>query len=91
MLTTRTMNATGKRLLLAATALAVVASLAGCGTSKMTTGSISRQSGKAVDAMSAGELRDAGAALGKAYAKNPNDKSTASDCSVLPFICSTAE
>ena len=77
MLTNRTMTATGKRLLLAATALAVVADLSGCGTSKMTTGSISRQSGKAVNDMSSGELRDAGAALGKSYTKNPDDKATA--------------
>ena len=77
MLTTRTTNATGKRFLLAATALAIVVSLSGCGTSKMTTGSISRQSGKAVNDMSSGELRDAGAALGESYTKNPNDKATA--------------
>lgn len=77
MLTSRATNATGKRLLLAATALALAASVAGCGTSKMTTGSISRQSGKAVEQMSAGELRNASTALGKAYAKDTTDKATA--------------
>ncbi len=77
MLTSRAMNATGKRLLLAATALTLAASVAGCGTSKLTTGSISRDSGTAVEQMSAGELRKAGTSLGKAYAKDPKDKATA--------------
>ena len=77
MLTSRTMNATGKRLLLAATALTLAASISGCGTSKLTTGSISRQSGMAVDQMSSSELRSAGTSIGKAYAKDPSDKSTA--------------
>ena len=36
--------------------MALAASVAGCGTSKMTTGSIGRASGKAVETMSAGEL-----------------------------------
>ena len=48
--------------------------LAGCGTSRMTTGSISRQPARRCDTMSAGELHGAADALGKSYAKNPNDK-----------------
>jgi Flp pilus assembly protein TadD len=77
MLTSRSMNATGKRLLSATVALTLAASVAGCGTSKLTTGSISRSPGKSVEQMSSEELGSAGAKLGKAYAKNPSDKATA--------------
>lgn len=76
MLTSRSMNATGKRLLKATVALMLAAGVAGCGTDKMSTGSIAR-SGKPVESMSANELHSAGAALGSAYAKNPADKPTA--------------
>ena len=41
----------------------------------MTTGSVGR--GKAVDSMSAGELKSAARGLGDAYAASPNDKPTA--------------
>ena len=82
MLTSRAMNATGKRLLLVATALTLAASVAGCGTSKMTTGSISK-SGQSIEQMSSSELRNAGSSLGKAYAKNPKDKATAMRYSTL--------
>ena len=82
MLTSRSMNATGKRLLRATVAITIAASVAGCGTSKITTGSISKfssagYSGKAVEQMSAGELAKAGDSLGKAYASGPSDKPTA--------------
>ena len=77
MLTSRSMNATGKRLLLATVAMTMAATVAGCGTSKLTTGSISRDSGKPVAEMSAGELAKRGASLGKSYAANPSDKPTA--------------
>ncbi|HEY6632024.1 MAG TPA: tetratricopeptide repeat protein [Rhizobiaceae bacterium] len=82
MLTSRSMNATGKRLLRATVAITIAASVAGCGTSKLTTGSISKfpgsgSSGKAIEQMSAPELADASTALGKAYASNPSDKPTA--------------
>jgi len=76
------MNATGKRLLLVATALTLAASVAGCGTSKMTTGSISK-SGDSIDQMSASELRSTSSAIGKAYAKDPRDKATAMQYSTL--------
>ncbi len=77
MLTSRTMNATGKKLLLTAAVFALAASVTGCGTSKLTTGSISRQSGKAVEQMSSSELRSASASIGKAYTKDPSDKNAA--------------
>ena len=47
------MNATGKNLLRATVAITLALGVAGCGTSKMTTGSISKSSGKAVEQMSA--------------------------------------
>ena len=64
---------------LAATALALVmaAGLAGCGTDRMSTGSVGSSRGKAVETMSAGELQGASAALGQSYARNPNDKGLA--------------
>ena len=77
MLTSGSKNATGKHLLGATLALALAASVAGCGTSKMTTGSVSRGDGKSVDAMSSGELHNAAGVLGNSYAKNPDDKTTA--------------
>jgi Flp pilus assembly protein TadD len=81
MLTGSSMNATGKRLLRATVAITIAATLAGCGTSKLTTGSISKfgskSSGKVIEQMSASELADAGASLGKAYTSNPADKPSA--------------
>jgi len=82
MLTSRSMNATAKRLLRATVAITMAATVAGCGTSKLTTGSISKSSssgygGKIIEQMSASELAGAGASLGKAYAANPSDKATA--------------
>lgn len=70
------MNATGGRLLTTALAIGLAASVAGCGTSKFTTGSIGR-SGKAVATMSSNELHAAVSALGQTYAKDPNDKGIA--------------
>jgi Flp pilus assembly protein TadD len=56
-------------------ALACAAALPACGTaSKMTTGSISRPSGKALEQMSSAELSQASAAFGLIYEKNPKDK-----------------
>jgi len=77
MLTSRSTMATGKRLLLRALALTLAASVAGCGTSRMSTGSVSRQSAEAVASMSAAELHGAAAKLGKSYARDPKDKTTA--------------
>jgi Flp pilus assembly protein TadD len=77
MLTSRSMNATGKRLLRATVAITIAANVAGCGTSKMTTGSISKSSDRAIEQMSAKELAGASVSLGKAYASNPSDKPTA--------------
>ena len=82
MLTSRSMNAMRKRLLRATAAIAIAATLAGCGTSKLTTGSLSKSSdagygGRVIEQMSAGELAKAGDSLGKAYASNPSDKATA--------------
>jgi Flp pilus assembly protein TadD len=63
----------------AATALALIlaSGLAGCGTDRMSTGSIGPSRGKAVETMSAGELQSASVALGQSYARNPNDKGLA--------------
>ena len=72
--TNRTVNARGKRLVTTALMLALAAGVAGCGTSRMTTGSIGRTSGKPLDSMSAGEVHNATAALGQSYSRNPNDK-----------------
>lgn len=62
-------------LLLLASALAI----SGCGTSKMTTGSISRQAkaGASLDQMNSGQLAASRASFGKAYERNPKDKDTA--------------
>ncbi|SIT55256.1 conserved exported hypothetical protein [Mesorhizobium prunaredense] len=72
-------NARGKRLITTAFIIALAASVAGCGTSKLTTGSIGRPSGKPLETMSAGELHKATIALGQSYAKNPNDKRIATN------------
>ncbi|WP_202367718.1 tetratricopeptide repeat protein [Mesorhizobium sp. L-2-11] len=72
-------NARGKRLITTAFIMALAASVAGCGTSKLTTGSIGRPSGKPLETMSAGELHKATIALGQSYAKNPNDKRIATN------------
>lgn len=77
--TNRMTNATGKRLITTAFIIALAASVAGCGTSKLTTGSIGRPSGKPLETMSAGELHKATIALGQSYAKNPNDKRIATN------------
>lgn len=79
MATHRTTNVNGKRLLTAAFMLALAASVAGCGTSNITTGSISRSHGKPLETMSAGELQGATASLGQSYARNPNDKRIATN------------
>jgi Flp pilus assembly protein TadD len=67
----------GKRCLGAAAVLALGLALAGCGTSKMTTGSVDRSSGKPVEQMTAAELHGAASHLGSAYARNPRDLQTA--------------
>lgn len=77
--TNRMTNATGKRLITTAFIIALAASVAGCGTSKLTTGSIGRPSGKPLETMSSGELHKATIALGQSYAKNPNDKRIATN------------
>lgn len=63
----------------AATALALVmaAGLAGCGTDRMSTGSIGSSRGPAVETMSAPQLQSAANSLGQSYARNPNDKGLA--------------
>ncbi|WP_171026145.1 tetratricopeptide repeat protein [Mesorhizobium comanense] len=75
----RTMTVKGKRLVTTAFVLALAAGVAGCGTDRMSTGSIGRTSGKPLETMSASELHNATAALGQSYAKNPNDKRIATN------------
>lgn len=77
--TNRTINATGKRFITTALVLALAAGVAGCATDKFTTGSIGRNSGKPLEAMSGGELHTATAALGQSYARNPTDKRIATN------------
>ncbi|MBZ9809289.1 MULTISPECIES: tetratricopeptide repeat protein [unclassified Mesorhizobium] len=77
--TNRTMNTTGRRLITTAFMLALAAGVAGCGTDKISTGSIGRTSGKPLETMSAGELHNATAALGQSYSRNPNDKRIATN------------
>ncbi len=79
--TNRTINATGKRFITTALVLALAAGVAGCATDKFTTGSIGRNSGKPLEAMSGGELHTATAALGQSYARNPTDKRIATNYS----------
>jgi Flp pilus assembly protein TadD len=55
----------------------MAAGLAGCGTDRMSTGSVGPSRGKAVETMSAGELQGAANALGQSYARNPNDRGLA--------------
>jgi Flp pilus assembly protein TadD len=64
---------------LSATAIALLLALgvSGCGTDKLTTGSIGRSRGQPVETMSSGDLHNAAIALGQTYAKNPDDKSIA--------------
>ncbi|MBZ9796712.1 tetratricopeptide repeat protein [Mesorhizobium sp. ES1-4] len=75
----RTMNVRGKRLISTAFALVLAAGVAGCGTDKLSTGSIGRTSGKPLETMSAGELHNATAALGQSYARSPTDKRIATN------------
>ena len=70
-------NASGKRLLAISAALLLSATIAGCANRGMTTGSISRDSGKPLAQMSAQELDGAADSLGKAFARNPKDRQTA--------------
>jgi Flp pilus assembly protein TadD len=65
------------RLLKISAAVIVAASLAGCAKDRLTTGSITRSSGKPVEQMSAVEVQSAARSLGSVYASNPNDKPTA--------------
>jgi Flp pilus assembly protein TadD len=57
--------------------LALALGVSGCGTDKMSTGSIGGSHGQPVDTMSAGQLHNAATALGRTYAGNPNDKGVA--------------
>jgi Flp pilus assembly protein TadD len=70
---------TGRRLITTAFIIALAAGVAGCGTSKFTTGSIGRTGGKPLETMSARELHTATASLGQSYARNPNDKRIATN------------
>ncbi|MFC3327498.1 tetratricopeptide repeat protein [Mesorhizobium cantuariense] len=77
--TDRRINARGKRLITTALMLSLAAGVAGCGTDKLSTGSIGRTSGKPLESMSAGELHNATGALGQSYARNPADKRIATN------------
>ena len=79
MLTNRDANATGKRLGVAAFAVLAALSLAGCagGKDRITTGSVSRDSGRSLETMSASQLASNTDALGRAYTKNPKDVNVA--------------
>jgi len=78
MLTNHDANATGKRLGVAALAVVAALSLAGCaGKDRMSTGSVSRDSGRPLETMSAPELASSVDSLGRAYARNSRDLNTA--------------
>ena len=78
MLIDRAANATEKRLVTAVLAALVALSLAGCaGRDGMSTGSVSRDSGRAVETMSAPELAATADALGRAYTRDPRDVNVA--------------
>ena len=78
MLTNRDANATGKRLGVAALAVVAALSLAGCaGKDRMSTGSVSRDSGRPLETMSAPQLASSVDSLGRAYARSPKDVNTA--------------
>ena len=68
---------TSKRLITTAFVAALAASVAGCGTSKFTTGSISRSDSRPLETMSANDLHTATSRLGQSYARNPDDKRVA--------------
>ncbi len=77
MLTNSAGNAIAKRCSTTALVAVLALALGGCANSKLTTGSISRDSGKPVETMSSQELESSSASLGRAYAKNPKDLSVA--------------
>lgn len=66
-----------KRFVILSLAVVLSASVAGCANRGMTTGSISRGSGKPIEQMSTQELETAADRLGAAFAHNPKDKQTA--------------
>lgn len=66
-----------KRLLMAGAALILAAGVAGCANDRMTTGSVSkRTSGNAAGHMSEAQLAGSADSLGRAYARDPKDKTT---------------
>ena len=77
MLTKLSGNATAKRLATTALAVVLASSIAGCANNRLTTGSIKRDSGHPIAAMSTQELDAAADSLGKAYTSNPNDPNVA--------------
>jgi Flp pilus assembly protein TadD len=79
MLIKGSMNTKGKRLITTAFMMALATGVAGCGTSKLTTGSIGRSNSRPLETMSASELHTATTRLGESYAKNPNDKRIATN------------
>jgi len=80
MFTEQRTNATANRITMTAVALVMAVSVAGCARDRMTTGSISRSTPKAVSnvaTMSEPQLRSAADSLGRAYTQNTKDKATA--------------
>ena len=61
---------------LSATAIlmALALGVSGCGTDKMSTGSISRTGSQPVETMSSGQIHAAAVRIGETYAHNPSDK-----------------
>ncbi|WP_019172640.1 tetratricopeptide repeat protein [Pseudaminobacter salicylatoxidans] len=78
MSTIRMKTTAARHAIMAAMMLTLAAGVSGCGTDRMTTGSVSRTTGsKPVESMSSTELASAATALGKTYARNPTEKSIA--------------
>lgn len=70
-------NPGARRLGCAATLLVIALAAGGCGTSRETTGSISRDSGRPLETMSSLQLNEAAHSLGKAYTRDTKDSSVA--------------
>jgi len=73
----RPAGTSGKRIVHAALALALLAGVSGCANSRLTTGSVSRSPDAATSPMPAGASESSIDRLGERYAKNPADKGVA--------------
>jgi len=66
-----------RRIAMSVSAIALTALVAGCGTSRETTGSIAKDGGKRIDSMTQTQLNSAAQTLGYAYTKDTTNRDTA--------------